>query len=65
MTAYIGMHHGLLQGGVFGVIALLVIVVGVLSYRSWVARSENRHIDRDDRDMSSERGFGDPKSHGV
>jgi hypothetical protein len=46
MTAYIGLHHGLLQGGIFGVIALLVIAVGLITYRSWVARSENRHIER-------------------
>jgi hypothetical protein len=46
MAAYIGLHHGLLQGAVFGSIALLVIVFGVVTYRWWVARSENRHIVR-------------------
>jgi hypothetical protein len=64
MTAYIGYHHGLLQGAIFGAIALLVIVLGVLSYRSWVARSENRHILRDD-ERRSDQGVSDPKSHGV
>ena len=46
MTAYIGLHHGLLQGGIFGVIALVVIAVGVITYRWWVAGSESRHIER-------------------
>jgi hypothetical protein len=46
MAAYIGLHHGLLQGAIFGCIAVFVIVVGVVTYRWWVARSENRHIVR-------------------
>jgi hypothetical protein len=46
MIAYLGYHYGLLQGGIFGAIAVLVIVVGVFTYRRWVARSESRPIDR-------------------
>ena len=46
MTAYVGYHHGLLQGAIFGCIALFVIALGLITYRWWVARSENRHIDR-------------------
>jgi ABC-type Fe3+ transport system permease subunit len=65
MTAYIGYHHGLLQGAIFGAIALLVIVLGILTYRRWVARSENRHILRGDEERRSDQGYGDPKSHGV
>jgi hypothetical protein len=65
MTAYVGYHQGLLQGAIFGSIALLVIVLGVLTYRSWVARSENRHILRGDEERRSEQGHGDPTSHGV
>jgi hypothetical protein len=48
MTAYIGLHHGLLQGAIFAGIAAFVIVVGLVAGRWWVAPSENRHIVRDD-----------------
>jgi hypothetical protein len=65
MTAYIGYYHGLLQGAIFGAIALLVIVLGVVTYRWWVARSENRHILRGDEERRPDQGYGDPKSHGV
>jgi hypothetical protein len=47
MTAYIGYHHGLLQGAIFACITFLVIAVGVITYQLWVARAENRHIERD------------------
>jgi hypothetical protein len=59
-----GYHHGLLQGGIFAVIAALVIVVGVVTYRVWVARSENRHIDRDS-DGARDDGRMEHRSQGV
>jgi hypothetical protein len=65
MTAYLGLHQGLLQGAIFASIAFFVIAVAAFSYR-WVSRSESRHIVRGDEEQrTAERGYGDPKSHGV
>jgi hypothetical protein len=64
MTAYLGLHQGLLQGAIFASIALFVIVTGALTYR-WVSRSESRHIMRGDEERPAERGHGDPRSHGA
>jgi hypothetical protein len=50
MTAYLGYHDGLLQGGIFAALAALVILIGIVTYRRWVSRSEGRHILRGDHD---------------
>jgi hypothetical protein len=64
MTAYLGLHQGLLQGAIFATIAIVVIVTGALMYR-WVSRSESRHIVRGDDERRAERGRGDARSHGA
>jgi hypothetical protein len=59
MAAYIGLHHGLLQGAIFAGIAAFVIVVGLVVARWWVVPSENVHIERDEEPDS--RVDGDPR----
>ena len=59
MAAYIGLHHGLLQGAIFAGIAAFVIVVGLIAGRWWVFPSEHRHIERDDEPV--ERAESDPR----
>jgi hypothetical protein len=56
MLAYVGLHQGLLQGGILAAIAVFVIAVGTLTYRGWVARSERRHILRGGEEPPSEHG---------
>ena len=56
MTAYIGLHHGLLQGAIFAAITAFVIVVGLLVGRFWVFPSQNIHIERDEEPDSPAEG---------
>jgi hypothetical protein len=68
MTAYLGLHQGLLQGAIFATIAFVVIALAALTYR-WVSRSESRHIVRGEDEQRTpegrEGGYGDPRSHGA
>ena len=48
MVAYLGLHHGLLQGAILAGLAVVVIVVGLVSGKLWVDRSASVHIDRHD-----------------
>jgi len=56
MVAYLGLHHGLLQGAILAGLAAVVIAIGLVTGKLWVDRSSSVHIDRDERQTRRNRG---------
>jgi hypothetical protein len=64
MVAYLGLHHGLLQGAILAALAIIVIAIGLVTGKLWVDRSTSVHIVRDDPGVGRTGGAGVDRSPG-